>query len=184
MFYPRAIQYIHDTFPSIKLIVLLRDPIERAISGYFHQVRAGREKRDIETAFYEEDTLLAPEYERIQSDPTYSSDTYRHFSYIKRGFYADQLKTMHQYISKDNVLCIESKTCFEKPQDALNITCEFLGIPASSKPLTLSRKNQGERSLKNPFGYSKKQVPDSLIQYLKETFKEPNKQLFHQLNIT
>ena len=43
LFHQEAPQRIHNLIPQVKLIVLLRDPVERALSQYFHSVRLGLE---------------------------------------------------------------------------------------------------------------------------------------------
>ena len=50
MFNPAAAERMARMVPDAKIVVLLRDPVERAISHYFHELRRGRESEDIETA--------------------------------------------------------------------------------------------------------------------------------------
>ena len=182
MFYPDAIKRLKQMCSGAKLLMVLNDPSKRAISSYYHQVRRGREKRSIEDAFNNEEQTVASELEKINTDSNYFSETYRHFSYLKRGVYIDQVKTCHKYFNKSDLKIINSVDLFARPLQVMSDVYAFLGIDSTFRPTDLGRKNQGERSLKNPFGYSKKNVPEHINRFLKDYYTEPNKQLFHYLN--
>ena len=59
LFHPLAAQRIAADLPKVKLIVLLRDPVERALSQYFHSKRLGLEPLDLEEALAAEPKRLA-----------------------------------------------------------------------------------------------------------------------------
>jgi len=58
LFHPLVPERIHHLLPKIKLITLLRNPTERAISHYFHQKGMGRETLPMGEAFQAEDQRI------------------------------------------------------------------------------------------------------------------------------
>ena len=65
LFHPHAPARVQALLPHARLIVLLRDPVERALSQYFHAKRLGIELLDIELAFEYEKKRLNLVYEDI-----------------------------------------------------------------------------------------------------------------------
>jgi hypothetical protein len=51
--HPGTAERVRDALPGVRLIYLVRDPVERAISHYFHERRQGRERRPLEQALTE-----------------------------------------------------------------------------------------------------------------------------------
>lgn len=96
-FWPGAVERIHEFDPDIKLVMILRDPVKRAISQYWMEVHGGHE-----------DLLgyrgLIPIEERMAShhakDLQYSL---YHHSYFLRGLYYLQLDNIYKYFPKDQV---------------------------------------------------------------------------------
>lgn len=88
LFHPLAPERIAKYNPNMKIIILLRDPVWRAISHYYHSVRKGHEKLPMLEAFKAEDR-------RIAGQP-FNSKEYQWFSYLKRGIYLPQLERYDQ----------------------------------------------------------------------------------------
>lgn len=93
LFHPHAPRRVHATVPSAKLVVLLRNPIDRAYSHYQHSLRRGRDPLSFEEALRVERERLAPELVRMGEDESYYSFSHQHHSYLVRGLYLDQLKS-------------------------------------------------------------------------------------------
>src|SRR5438874_9257675 len=93
LFYPHAPKRVAKAIPHIKLIVLLRNPVDRAYSQYFHAVELGHEIHStFEEAIEGEEERTSRERERILQDEHYYSSAYKHLSYLTRGIYVDQLR--------------------------------------------------------------------------------------------
>ena len=74
LFHPRAPQRVAKTLPKAKLIILLRNPVDRAYSQYQHQLRQpGVEPLSFEEAIAYEEKRLAGEEEKILRDEKYDS---------------------------------------------------------------------------------------------------------------
>ena len=92
LFHPHVPGRVRRAIPAAKLIVVLRDPVDRAFSHYWHQVERGHERLSFDEAIRSEDERLAGELERMLQDDTYLSFARHHYSYATRGRYAEQLK--------------------------------------------------------------------------------------------
>ncbi|MEW6241699.1 MAG: sulfotransferase [Chloroflexota bacterium] len=128
IFHPLAAQRVAQTLPQVKLIALLRNPVDRAYSHYNHMVRVGREPLSFEEALEKEDERLAGEVERITADPLYSTFKHLHYSYKARGRYAEQLKRWFEHFSRDAMLVLSSEELYTSPQAAYRKVIEFLGL--------------------------------------------------------
>jgi hypothetical protein len=129
LFHPHAPARVKALLPSVKLIALLRNPVERALSAYHHQVRAGSEPLSFEEAVDQEPMRLAPEIERLTRDETFKGAAHRRFSYLSRGLYADQLEAWFRVFPREQLLVIRSEDFFEEPAAIVTQALQFLGLP-------------------------------------------------------
>jgi hypothetical protein len=127
-FHPHAIRRIAEMAPAAKLILLLRNPVERARSHYYHQVRQGRETLSLELALEQESVRLRGEVDRMLKDESYYSYNHQHYSYSTRGVYVDQLKQVEKYFSPDRILVLHSQDLFRDVQKAYDQVLQFLGL--------------------------------------------------------
>jgi len=128
LFHPHAPRRIAQTYQSIKLIVLLRDPIDRAVSHYQLQVKLGNESLPFEQALQQETARLNGEIDKMKADEDYKSRPHRLFSYLSRGKYAEQLEHWHQYFTEDQLLILKSEDLFQSPQKAFSEVLTFLRL--------------------------------------------------------
>jgi len=89
IFHPHAPYRIKEHMPDAKIIVLLRNPVDRAYSHYHYAVERYGETLSFEEALDIENERLAGEMEKFQKNPYYKSRNYRCFSYQKRGIYIE-----------------------------------------------------------------------------------------------
>lgn len=129
MYYPHAASRAHALAPGLKIIAVLRDPTDRAISHYYHSRAWGFETLPIAEAIAAEADRLAPEKERVMREPAYLSRALGAFSYVDRGHYVRQLKTWEKLFGRENLLILDSRRLFAEPRDTLAEVCRFLGIP-------------------------------------------------------
>ena len=114
--------------PGARIIALLRDPTERAISHYFHNRRKGREPLAPLDAFRAENARVAGEVERALEDPGYASDALAHAVYLRRGQYAEHLARWHAAYPEARVLVLESEALFVQPAATFERVRRFLGL--------------------------------------------------------
>jgi len=112
---PRRIwQYNSD----MKLLVILRNPIERAYS-HWNMERL----RNAETLSFWD--AIQSETERCRQALPYQ---HRVYSYIDRGFYVEQLRRIWTYFTKEQVLVLKNENLKYKPKETLKEVYHFLGV--------------------------------------------------------
>jgi hypothetical protein len=117
MFRPGAAARMARHVPDARLIALLRDPVDRAISHYHLQVRRGLEPRMLEQAIDEQP--------RERSRRTWGSA-----SYLVRGLYAEQIEDILRVFPRDRLLVLASADLFARPAETVSRIFAFLGLPA------------------------------------------------------
>ncbi|MET0304830.1 MAG: sulfotransferase domain-containing protein [Solirubrobacterales bacterium] len=132
---------IAAVFPNVKLIALLRDPIERAVSNYVMAVRREQEARPLDTAFSE---LLQPDQlasSRVSLGPT--------DSYIVAGEYGRVLGAYREAFPAEQMLVTFSDDLAGDPGRVIASVLSFLGLPADFRPpdLDLRHFRSGTRRL-------------------------------------
>ena len=142
MLHPHAPRRIKALLPNARLIVLVRNPIERAYSHFHHESRAGRESLSFEEAIDREPERLAGERERMLADEHYSSVAYRRQSYLRRGQYADHIDALHALFDPRQVLVVCSEELFKNPGKTYAEVISFLGLPPVNKT-AIRRQNSG-----------------------------------------
>lgn len=128
LFHPLVPSRLAAALPDAKLIVLLRNPIERAYSHYQHEVARGYENLSFEGALAQEPERLWGEVERMEHDHTYVSFEHQHHSYLARGYYADQLERVLSVYHRRQILIIQSERLFSAAQSTLDEVLAFLGL--------------------------------------------------------
>ena len=134
MFHPLAPERIHCDLPGVRLIVMVRDPVDRAYSAHAHQVGFGYETEPFERALELEDSRLKGEAERIAADPGYESFSFDHHTYRARGYYADQLDHLAAVFGRDRIHVIDSGDFFADPGPCYDQVLDFLGLAHRGHP--------------------------------------------------
>lgn len=172
MFHPHAMKRLHSLLPDIKLIILLRDPVKRAISHYFHEVRRDREPLSMVDAFKNEEERIDAEYKKMLSDEYYHSQIYQHYSYKKRGIYVEQMMACFEKFPSEQILVLKSEDFFSDPKNILKNVFIHLNIEPDFVPPDLSPKNVGNYT---------EEVPDHIVEYLRSYFAPHNDRLYAYL---
>jgi hypothetical protein len=127
MFHPLAPERIHRDLPGVRLLVMVRDPVERAYSAHAHQVGFGYETETFERALELEDDRLQGEAERLVADPAYYSFNHSHYTYRARGHYADQLEKLERLFGRDRIHVVDDGDFFASPGPVYDQILDFLG---------------------------------------------------------
>ena len=128
MYHPFALERMARDLPQVKLVVMLRDPVERAFSAYKHEYARGYEWESFEKALELENDRLIGEIDRMRADMTYESFSHRHHSYTRRGHYADQLERMLGLFPRGQVHVIDSDVFFDQQAREYQSLITFLGL--------------------------------------------------------
>lgn len=129
IFHPHVPKRIAEITPSIKLIVLLRNPVDRAYSHYKDHIRKQKENLSFEAAIEKEMGLSNVQLNKMIEDEKYFGESYFHYSYLRRGMYIDQLSRWFNFFPKEQILILESKDLLVSPARILDRALEFLGLP-------------------------------------------------------
>ncbi len=117
---PWVPELLHQAAPDVKVLVLLRDPIERYRSGLSHDLHNG-----------------AP------ANPVLASDA------VNRGLYHRQLTNLYRFFPPEQVLVLQYERCCKDPRTQLRRTYEFLGLdPSDFVPADVEETFNGSRVTK------------------------------------
>ena len=128
IFHPTAHERVASALPQAKIIIVLRNPIERAYSHYQHMVRVGREPLSFEDAISAEPERLSGETEKVAADPHYPTFMHLQYSYLGRGDYLPQIKRWHSVYPRERVLILRSEDLYENPVATMEQTQDFLEL--------------------------------------------------------
>ncbi len=156
---------IKNYFPKTKLIIILRNPIDRAYSNYHLGVRMGDEKRTFDQAIDEEIQKIA-KYNEIEMDDYISQ------SYLGRGIYAKQLEIWLKYFPAAVIKILESDRFSNNTEETMNEVFEFLDLP-DHNIRNLEKKNVAE------YPPMKTETRQKLCDF----FSEYNEKLYDMLNV-
>ena len=140
LFHPRAAARAASVVPEAKLLVLLRDPVERAYSHYWHSVHRGWEELDFADALAAEEERLAGETARLLTDPDCVSVPHRVHSYLARGRYAEQLAEWLRHFPREQLFVARSEDFFGDPARWYGEIASFLGLPAWRPDFAAARR--------------------------------------------
>lgn len=173
MFHPCVPARVKALCPQARLIVVLRNPVERAYSHYQHEKRKGRESLSFEEALAAEDHRLQGKREKLLVDPIYKSFSHQHYSYKTRGHYAEQLAEWFKIFPREQFHIIESHELSHSFTRTFQDLQLFLGlVPADiAEP---KRSNVGHYT----------SMPESTRHALVNYFEPYNQQLFTLLGRT
>lgn len=134
MFHPLAAQRVMRDLPSVRVVVMLRNPVDRAMSHYRERVKAGTEQLSFEQAVETEAERTAGEVDRILTDATYYSEPHDVYSYMARGRYLEHLETWLPLMDAGRLLVVRSEDYYQSPQVIFDEVGSFLGLPPNYSP--------------------------------------------------
>ena len=142
LFHPLAAERIAAELGPVKVIVLLRDPVERCLSGLFHSIRLGLEPLPPAAALAAEAERLAGAEDALRrgGPPHHSHQVH---SYLARSRYEQQLPRYEALFGADQLLILRSEELFGEPQRIWPRLLAFLGLEVAAPPQALPRSNAG-----------------------------------------
>jgi hypothetical protein len=152
-------QRIYNLIPGIKLLVILRNPVDRAYSHYQHYYRQGLEELSFEEALECEERRLEGELEKIKADENYYSFNYHHYSYKARGMYFEQLRKWISIFPREQFFISSSEEYYRDPGSVYQKMLDFLEVPEWS-PKEFGKYNVGKK-----YNRMNKRTRKKLIEY-------------------
>lgn len=115
---PTAAANIHSRIPHAKIVMILRDPAERAFSQYLHQTAAGLTR-----------ATFRDHIERAQQDPREHLSIY--YPFLEAGLYAAQVERFLTLFPRDRVRIYLYEEAWRDPSQLLRSLFEFLEVNPS-----------------------------------------------------
>jgi len=168
--HPLAPQRVHALLPEARLIVLVRNPIDRAYSHYQHEAALEREPLTFEQAIDAEEERLRGEVERMTSDAAYFSHAWWNFTYLARGRYAEQLERWLAVFPREQLLVVPAGDLRDRPGETYARVLEFLGAERH-------RLNSYPRIFSREYPVMSPETRSRLASY----YAEPNRRLYDLL---
>ena len=164
---PTVARRILKIIPNVKLIVLFRNPVDRAYSNYHLGVRAGSENLSFEDA-------IQSELDRLKNSEIESDDDVKKYtiprSYIAKGFYSDQLKIWLKLFKSEQLLITSTEDFESNTENILNKIYDFLEIPQ------INLKNLEKHKVA-----SYPPMKDETRKFLVDLYKTHNEKLFEMI---
>lgn len=114
---PTAAQRIRETIPEVRLVASLRNPADRAFSGFLMRTRRGEEVGDAHAE-------LTPQS-----------------SHVREGFYYRRMKRYFDAFEKDRIKIYLFEEFRRNPADLVRDLCGFLEVDTEFAPDTTVRHN-------------------------------------------
>jgi len=153
-FHPLAGDRIVRDLPGVKLIMLLRDPVERAYSAHSHELARGFETEPFERALELEEERTAGERERMIADPNYVSFDFQHHAYMERGRYIDRIEVLESLVGRERLHVVDSQEFFTRPEETFPGVLEFLGLEPHAG-IRYEKHNARQRNPMEPAMYER-----------------------------
>jgi hypothetical protein len=133
LYRPEAFAHARELIGDrLRVVLVLRDPTDRAFSGYAHLVRDGREWVDFSEALDREDDRVAAGWEYL-------------WHHRRLGAYSRQILALYDLVGRERVLVLRHEDLVADPVGTCAHTFEFLGIESSYRPSYVPHANPGGR---------------------------------------
>jgi hypothetical protein len=131
IFYPGTAKHIHRHLPNVRLIAILRDPVERAFSEYWHHWKMGRRlKKDFLGFMLSENVDAEPQLSEYQDC-------------VRRGLYHRQLKPYFRLFDRHQILILLHEDLKANTEALMQRVYEFIGADTGFAPKTSRAYNRG-----------------------------------------
>ena len=167
-----GMERIRNLCPNIKLIVILRNPVDRAISQHHFSIKRGGQYRSLEPAIISGIT-------KIQNITNLREKIEQHYGYIPNAgilsasLYIYFLEKLMKFFSREQLLILKTEDLSEKPNETMNELFNFLGL-SSYQISKFPRKNTGSYT---------PEISDEVRQKLSNFFRPYNQRLEDFLGI-
>jgi hypothetical protein len=140
---PDVPERVFNFKPDMRLIVILRDPVARAISQYKHNIRLEREDRSLGEAFENSGAGMLDRFPLLRED-----QLKYHYNYLERGLYCAQLVKWLKFFKRDQILILDFNELERNPSAMMEKVYAFLGVrkipidrfPQANKSITVKKE--------------------------------------------
>lgn len=132
-YWPNSLERIRVYNPAIKLILILRDPVQRAWSHWRMEYARGAETHPFAWCIREGRQRLFDG----PADPMRPWGHHREFSYVERGFYGEQVERLYRLFPREQVLVLTAESLRADPAQTLARIRTHLDLAPSPAPAPL-----------------------------------------------
>lgn len=159
MAHPLAASRIARHCPETRLIVLLRNPADRAISHYHQEFRRHHDSLDLRAALDAEEQRTRDDWAALATGKLLTFSAAQRFSYRRRGHYAEQLAPFMALFPRQQMAIYSSEQFFLQPYSLLPLLYHFLGVDPAFRPADLLPRKPGH------YGQADQAVRQELLEY-------------------
>ena len=174
MYVPGLENRLKLKLPNLKLIVMLRDPIDRAISMHALRVKQGKEDMSFEDAIDREMNLFPDSPPSLWCKEFKDYQLLNRYGYLTMGMYSEFLKPWLNTFSPDSFLIVDSREYYLNPTNIYKQVVSFLELP-EWLPSEIPDSNSSKKN--------RAPVTSKLIDSLRARLKPYNKELFELTGI-
>lgn len=160
LFHPLAAARIARDLPGCHVVVMVRDPVERAYSSYRHEFARGFETLSFADAVTQEAERTRGLGAAVAADSGVPSFGHRHHCYLQRSQYAEQIARFVAELGRDRVHVVDANRLFADPVTTYLDLQRSLGLP-SHRPAEVGRWNERPGA----------PLPDDLRNHLQDHFE-------------
>lgn len=125
-YWPNALERVRAYNPAMRIILILRDPVARAWSHWRMEYARGVEREPFSWCI------------RLGRQRLFDAEPWGHhreYSYVERGFYAEQVERLFALFPREQVLILRAEDLRADPGAVLERTRRFLGLPQGPAPI-------------------------------------------------
>ncbi|MBC8049518.1 MAG: sulfotransferase domain-containing protein [Chitinophagales bacterium] len=159
LFLPGVAERVKAYIPDIKLIAILRNPIDRALSQYQHNKHQGRAPYSFHDYIMQE---AAHDWTAERN-----LTKMRQLQPMARGFYAEQIERWLAHFDRSQFLFIKYENFVASPQSEIDRACDFLDVSRHIADTSKRYKSRGVREV----------IEDKTRTFMKERFDAANMRL-------
>jgi hypothetical protein len=155
---PFVPERMFDSIPNVKLIAILRNPIDRSFSHFNYHLSRGESKFDsFEDAIeYEKNLMKLGNFQKNIFEN--KEMNYRFCSYLSESLYIERLEPYLKKFSKEQIMIIKYEDYIEREQEVLQNIFSFLSVapyqvsnPSKLNAVNYDNMNQSTRKYLHEF---------------------------------
>lgn len=145
LLFPDCAARIAQACPAVKILVVLRNPVDRAMSHYYHNRRVSGDtvSQDMGHEIFSERDRVGTLLDRLDQASVAERARAARFAYLTRGHYAPQIKRYLHYFGHENVLVMTIDDLIDSMDGISARICDFLGVDAI--PLLFTKRNASDQ---------------------------------------
>lgn len=184
LYFPYIAERINECTPEAKFIIVLRDPVRRAMSHWWHNYRR---TKNVESDWY--DVAFRKNINRVMEGKSISSKEEvsfyeSHFdpngiytTYVDTGYYAEQIERYFDLFKREKFKIFLFEEVVKNPKRAIMQAFHFLGVDTSfTENVDLTARNRarllrfGRKAITN---FVRQPIGTSFVQRFKDMYQQP-----------